>query len=171
MVMKANGARKIARHQASGRTLAPKKEIEMDRDAEWCDGLVAEATALLAAFNGSYVEPKPARVTQAELAAMIDHTILKPDATPDDVATICREAVAHEFASVCVNACHVPQCAELLAGEAPAVCSVVGFPLGATLTEAKAYEADLAIAEGATEIDMVINVGLLKSRDLRRRAR
>ncbi|NLX35289.1 MAG: deoxyribose-phosphate aldolase [Chloroflexi bacterium] len=120
------------------------------------------AEALVAAFERDYVEPAPVAVAGSALAAMIDHTILKPEATPADVAALCQEARMHGFASVCVNAVHVAQCARLLAGTTPAICSVVGFPLGATLTEAKAYEADLAIAEGATEIDMVISVGMLK---------
>ena len=135
----------------------------MDYDAVWMEQTIARAQALVDEFSASYVEPTAGGVPRAQLAAMIDHTILKPEATVGDVETICREAIANGFASVCVNSCHVPQCAALLAGEAPAVCAVVGFPLGAMLTEAKAYEADLAIAEGATEIDMVINVGLLKS--------
>ncbi len=124
--------------------------------------LVSKAEALVSAFQQTYREPQPAAIAGPALAAMIDHTILKPEATPADVAVLCQEAGAHGFASVCVNACHVAQCARLLAAAGPAVCAVVGFPLGATLTEAKAYEADLASAEGATEIDMVINVGMLK---------
>lgn len=135
----------------------------MDYDTVWIEQIVTRARVLTDKFAASYAEPTMAPVFRVQLAAMIDHTILKPEATVDDVEALCREAIAHQFASVCVNACHVPQCVELLADEAPAVCAVVGFPLGATLTEAKAYEADLAIAEGATEIDMVINVGMLKS--------
>lgn len=128
----------------------------------WRVELEARAEAIVAEQAVSYVEPAAVDLARAELAAMIDHTILKPDATPAEVEAICREAVEHGFASVCVNACHVARCSRLLENEAPAICTVVGFPLGATLTEAKACEADLAIAEGAEEVDMVLNVGLLK---------
>jgi deoxyribose-phosphate aldolase len=99
------------------------------------------------------------------LASMIDHTLLKPEATADQVAQLCYEARKHGFAAVCVNPTHVKLSAELLKGSAVAVCTVVGFPLGATPPEVKAYEAQLAIDQGATEIDMVINIGALKSKD------
>lgn len=99
------------------------------------------------------------------LAAMIDHTLLKPEATPDQIAQLCYEARKHGFAAVCVNPTHVELAAQLLKGSAVAVCTVVGFPLGATPPEVKAYEAQLAIDQGATEIDMVINIGALKSKD------
>ncbi len=99
------------------------------------------------------------------LAALIDHTLLKPDATPDQIAQLCYEARKHGFAAVCVNPTHVPLAAQLLKGASVAVCTVVGFPLGATPPEVKAYEAQVAIDQGATEIDMVVNIGALKSRD------
>ncbi len=99
------------------------------------------------------------------LASMIDHTLLKPEATPDQIAQLCYEARKHGFAAVCVNPTHVELSAQLLKGSAVAVCTVVGFPLGATPPEVKAYEAQLAIDHGATEIDMVINIGALKSKD------
>ncbi len=98
-----------------------------------------------------------------ELARMIDHTLLKPEATPEEVGRLCREAREHHFASVCVNPIFVPLAAQLLAGSDVAVCTVVGFPLGATSTAVKVCETELAIAKGATEIDMVIAVGLLKA--------
>jgi deoxyribose-phosphate aldolase len=101
----------------------------------------------------------------ANLAAFIDHTLLKPEATPDQIAQLCYEARKHGFAAVCVNPTHVPLCAQLLAGSNVAVCTVVGFPLGATPPEVKAFEAQKAMDDGATEIDMVINIGALKSRD------
>ncbi len=100
----------------------------------------------------------------ADMAAMIDHTLLKPDATEDQVRQLCAEARQFSFASVCVNPTWVPLCADLLHGAAPVVCTVVGFPLGATLPEVKAYETERAVMEGACEIDMVINIGALKSR-------
>ena len=102
-------------------------------------------------------------MNRQELARCIDHTLLKPEATPDAVAQVCREAVAYHFAAVCVNPVFVPLVAKELAGSDVAVCSVVGFPLGATSTASKVCETELAVAKGATEIDMVIPVGLLKA--------
>jgi deoxyribose-phosphate aldolase len=96
------------------------------------------------------------------IASWIDHTLLKPEATPQQVAQLCDEARRYAFASVCVNPVYVPLAHELLAGSPVMVCSVVGFPLGATLAEAKAEEARLAIMAGAQEVDMVLQVGLLK---------
>lgn len=100
------------------------------------------------------------------LAKMIDHTLLKPDATPDQIAQLCFEARKYQFASVCVNPTWVKLCAQLLAGSPVKVCTVIGFPLGATASEVKAFEAANAIDQGATEIDMVINIGALKAREL-----
>jgi len=105
------------------------------------------------------------RQVPAWMAQYIDHTLLKPDATPEQVATLCAEAREHHFASVCVNPCNVRQCAELLRGSSVLTCSVVGFPLGATVPEVKAYEAERVIWDGASEVDMVINVGALKGGD------
>jgi len=101
-----------------------------------------------------------------DVASMIDHTLLKPDATRTEIETLCREASDYSFASVCVNPTWVAACARLLRGSAVPVCSVVGFPLGATTADTKQYEARRAIFDGAREIDMVINVGALKSGDL-----
>jgi len=101
------------------------------------------------------------------VASMIDHTLLKPDATRKDIETLCREAAEYRFASVCVNPTWVALCASLLQGTGVKVCSVVGFPLGATTPDTKHYETRRAIFDGAREIDMVINVGALKSGDLR----
>ncbi|MBS1818896.1 MAG: deoxyribose-phosphate aldolase [Acidobacteria bacterium] len=98
---------------------------------------------------------------------MIDHTLLKPDATRAEIEKLCREAAQFTFATVCVNPAWVSTAARLLAGTRVGVCSVVGFPLGATTTDVKAYETRRAIYDGAREIDMVINVGALKSGDLR----
>ena len=99
------------------------------------------------------------------LAAMIDHTLLKPEATPADVKTVCEEALRFRFASVCVNPCYVPQCVAALRDSGVAVCTVVGFPLGAATTPVKTFETEQALKAGAREIDMVINIGLLKSGD------
>ncbi|HEY4238483.1 MAG TPA: deoxyribose-phosphate aldolase [Kofleriaceae bacterium] len=101
----------------------------------------------------------------ADLAKLIDHTLLKPEATRDEVTKLCAEAKQHRFASVCVNTTWVPLCKALLAGTDVMVCAVVGFPLGAMEPGAKAYEARNAVRQGAKEIDMVINIGALKSRD------
>ena len=102
------------------------------------------------------------------VAGMIDHTLLKPDATRQDIEALCREAAEYSFASVCVNPTWVALCARLLSSAASTVvCSVVGFPLGATTPDTKHYETRRAIFDGAREIDMVINVGALKSGDLR----
>jgi len=103
--------------------------------------------------------------TDGSLAKMIDHTVLKADASQEQIAQLCFEARKYEFASVCVNPSYVKLCAELLNGSGVDVCAVIGFPLGATSTDAKVFEAQQAIRDGATELDMVINVGALKSRD------
>lgn len=97
-----------------------------------------------------------------KLASMIDHTILKPEAGKEQVETICREAREYGFASVCVNSSYVPLCAELLRDTEVKVCTVIGFPLGAMSTAAKAAEARQAIFDGAEELDMVIHIGMLK---------
>lgn len=98
----------------------------------------------------------------SSIALLIDHTLLKPEATDADVRKLCAEARQYGFASVCVNPCWVPLVAEELAGSAVKVCTVVGFPLGANATEVKSFETGVAMAEGALEIDMVINVGALR---------
>ncbi len=101
------------------------------------------------------------------VASMIDHTLLKPDATRQNIEELCREAAQFKFATVCVNPAWVALAARLLRGSGVGVCSVVGFPLGATTADVKGYETRRAIFDGASEIDMVINVGALKSGDLR----
>jgi deoxyribose-phosphate aldolase len=100
------------------------------------------------------------------VAGMIDHTLLKPDATRQDIDRLCREAAEFHFATVCVNPGWVALAARLLRGSGVGVCSVVGFPLGATTADVKHYETRRAIFDGASEIDMVINIGALKSGDL-----
>jgi deoxyribose-phosphate aldolase len=101
------------------------------------------------------------------IASMIDHTLLRPDATRQQIETLCREASEFGFATVCVNPTWVSTCAKLLGGRGVGVCTVVGFPLGATTADVKGYETRRAMFDGASEIDMVINVGALKSGDLR----
>jgi deoxyribose-phosphate aldolase len=100
-----------------------------------------------------------------QLARYIDHTLLKPEASRDQILKLCREAVEHHFASVCVNPCWVRLCAEALRGSEVKVCTVIGFPLGATLSTVKAFEAEECIRQGAGEVDMVINIGALKTGD------
>ena len=99
------------------------------------------------------------------LASKIDHTMLKPEATRDMIVQYCAEAKQHGFFSVCVNSCHAELVTKELEGSSVKTCCVVGFPLGAMSTSAKAYEAARAVKAGATEIDMVINVGAVKDRD------
>ena len=112
--------------------------------------------------------PKQSEALNADdMAKAIDHTVLKPDAVRADIEKLSSEAVQHNFGAVCVNSCHVPRVTKLLAGSQVQVCSVVGFPLGAMDTKSKAFEAQTAVKAGATELDMVINVGALKSDDLK----
>ena len=101
-------------------------------------------------------------MTKNELAKYIDHTLLKPQATTAQILTLCAEAKAYGFASVCVNPCHIALAAQALAGTGIAPCCVIGFPLGASTLAAKAFEAQDAVSQGAKEIDMVINVGAAK---------
>ncbi len=107
------------------------------------------------------------RMSQAELAGYIDHTLLKPEAVEAQFEQLCIEAVKYKFKSVCVNSSWVPYVAKKLRGTGVIICSVIGFPLGGMDTRSKAFEARSAIASGATELDMVINVGALKSGNLK----
>ena len=103
--------------------------------------------------------------TARDWASLIDHTLLKPEATEEDIKKLCNEAIQFGFASVCVNPFWVKKAAEFLRGTDVPVCTVIGFPLGATLSDVKTYEARRAIFNGAREVDMVINIGALKSGD------
>ncbi len=100
---------------------------------------------------------------EAGFAGLIDHTLLKPDATREEIRKLCQEAARFGFASVCINPWNVPLAAELVRGTKVKVCTVIGFPLGATLSQVKIHEAEEAIKLGAQEVDMVINIGALKS--------
>jgi deoxyribose-phosphate aldolase len=104
--------------------------------------------------------------TAHDWASLIDHTLLKPDAAENDIRKLCTEAAEFGFASVCVNPVWVKKASEFLEGTKVPVCTVIGFPLGATLSDVKAYETRRAIFNGASEVDMVINVGALKSGDI-----
>ena len=114
---------------------------------------------------GSLARPQAKR-NATTLAGRIDHTLLKPDATQDAIEQVCDEAAEHGFASVCVNSRWVPLVSARLAGRAM-TCTVVGFPLGAMSAKAKAAETAIAVADGADEVDMVIDIGALRSGDLR----
>jgi len=119
--------------------------------------------------NRNVSPPWPGAISDTEesasFAPLIDHTLLKPDATDDQIDALCREALQYRFASVCVNSCHIARCRGALAGSDTIACGVVGFPLGATTSAVKAYETQGIIADGAREVDMVINLGKLKSGD------
>jgi deoxyribose-phosphate aldolase len=99
------------------------------------------------------------------IASYIDHTLLKPEGTPAQIEQLCGEALRYGFASVCVNSSYVPLAKKLLTGSWVKTCTVIGFPLGAMSSEGKFYETSIALADGAEELDMVINVGRLKSGD------
>ena len=98
-----------------------------------------------------------------QIAHYIDHTALTAEKTDADILKLCDEAIEHQFFSVCINSCHIPLAKQKLAGSNVKICTVVGFPLGANLSSVKAFETQEAIAAGANEIDMVINVGWIKS--------
>ena len=102
------------------------------------------------------------KITRKELAGMIDHSLLKPQSTREDLTKLCAEAVAYGFKAVCVNPVHVAEAAALLKGKSPLVCSVVGFPFGTHTPAAKAFETAEAVRLGAREVDMVMRVGALK---------
>jgi deoxyribose-phosphate aldolase len=126
--------------------------------ADEVDRVIGVGAERVTSILGS--QPQNGRV-----ARKIDHTLLKPDASQDQIAQLCYEARTYHFASVCVNPAHVRLAAQLLKESGVAVCTVIGFPLGATAPTVKAYETQQAIRDGASEIDMVINIGALKSSD------
>ncbi len=153
-----------------------RQRAEAAPNCEQCKFGCAEGMCVRTCFDraGSVVSAGAERLSSTigvipqdlRLAGMIDHTLLKPDATPDQIAQLCFEARKHGFASVCINPAWVKLCAQLLEGSPVKVCTVIGFPLGATAPEVKAFECQNALEHGATEIDMVINIGALKARDL-----
>ena len=151
----------------------PKKGEGLNLPDQVCPGCVQRCAQTCARNTKEIIAAGADRVSASErltridpaIAALIDHTILKPEATRDDVVKVCREARQYGFASVCVNPYWVPLVRAELAGSPVKVCTVVGFPLGATSTEAKVAETAAAVRAGAQEIDMVINVGALRSGD------
>lgn len=129
---------------------------------EKCPELVGQ----LVDGGAARIEAAPGvRNVAPDTAQRIDHTLLRADATPEEIAWLCAEARQYHFATVCVNPCNVRQCSDELRGTGVTVCSVVGFPFGATMPEVKAYETERVIWDGAREVDMVINLGALKSGD------
>ncbi len=143
----------------------------LESDGEICLGCehncvekCARKTRLVIDAGADRISAGPA-VGQVDgaVAGLIDHTLLKPEASRDDIRKLCQEAMRFGFASVCINPWYVPLAAERLRGSKVKVCTVAGFPLGATLPQVKIYEAEEAIKLGAQEVDMVINVGALKS--------
>jgi deoxyribose-phosphate aldolase len=162
----------LSRVPAAGRA-APKGGEGLNLQDEVCPGCVQRCVQTCARNTKDIIAAGADRVSASErltridpsIASLIDHTILKADATRDEVIKICREARQYSFASVCVNPYWVPLVRKELAGSPVKVCTVVGFPLGATSTEAKVAETAAALRSGAQEIDMVINVGALRSGD------
>jgi deoxyribose-phosphate aldolase len=142
-----------------------------DRDDEICPDCDLNCAEKCARKTRAVVDAGADRIScgptvvelDAGFASLIDHTLLKPEASRDEIRKLCQEAARFGFASVCINPWNVPLAAELLRGTHVKVCTVIGFPLGATLPRVKIYEAEEAIKLGAQEIDMVINVGALKS--------
>jgi deoxyribose-phosphate aldolase len=152
---------------------APKKGEGLNLPDQVCPGCVQRCAQTCSRNTKEIIAVGATRISASErltkidpgIAALIDHTILKPEATRTDIIKVCREARRYNFASVCVNSYWVPLVRKELAGSPVKVCTVVGFPLGAASTEAKAAEASTAVCAGAQEVDMVINVGALRSGD------
>ncbi|MEE8482466.1 MAG: deoxyribose-phosphate aldolase [Acidiferrobacterales bacterium] len=155
--------------------LAENDHRQAHPDAHHCSNECADGICVKTCFDrvGQVVSAGAERLSSSlggipvdlGVAHMIDHTLLKPDATPDQIAQLCFEARKYEFASVCINPGHVALSASLLQGTNVKVCTVIGFPLGASAPEVKVFETETALRDGATEIDRVINIGALKSKD------
>jgi deoxyribose-phosphate aldolase len=134
--------------------------------AQECGGRCAKEVDHLIAMGASRVSAlAPDASISHSIASLIDHTLLRPNALYEEIRKVCEEAKQFGFASVCINPALVPLASRFLAGSPVRVCTVVGFPLGATLPEVKAFEAEASILNGAQEIDMVMNIGALKSKD------
>jgi deoxyribose-phosphate aldolase len=157
--------------QSAPRTAQSKAAEGLNLPDQVCPGCVQRCAQTCARNTREIIAAGAARVSASEkltridtaIASLIDHTILKPEATRADVLKVCREARQYSFASVCINPYWVPLVRAELAGSPVKVCTVIGFPLGATSTESKAAEAAIAIRDGAQEVDMVVNVGALRS--------
>lgn len=149
--------------KSSAQAASGDDEICPDCDLN-CAEKCARKTRAVVAAGADRISCGPSVIElEAGFAGLIDHTLLKPEASRDDIRKLCREAVRFGFASVCINPWNVPLAAELVRGSAVKVCTVIGFPLGATLPRVKIQEAEEAIKLGAQEVDMVLNIGALKS--------
>lgn len=163
----------IARLGTTGVSVALKKGEGLNLPDQVCPGCVQRCPQTCARNTKEILAAGADRVSASErltkidpaIAALIDHTLLKPEATRADVLKLCREASQYKFASVCVNPYWVPLVRTELQGSPVKVCTVIGFPLGATSTEAKVAESTAALRAGAQELDMVINIGALRSGD------
>ena len=163
----------LARVPVAPRAVPAKGAEGLNLPDQVCPGCTQRCVQTCARNTKEIIAAGASRVSASEkltkidpsIAALIDHTILKADATRADILKVCREARQYNFASVCINPYWVPLVRAELAGSPVKVCTVVGFPLGATSTESKAAEAAIAVRDGAQEVDMVINVGALKSGD------
>ncbi len=153
--------------------MSDQETILQQTDGSYCLSEVADGIRVKTCFDaaGHILSAGAERLSSTigvipndlSLANKIDHTLLKPEATPDQIAQLCSEARKYGFASVCVNPAWIKLCSDLLRGSSVKVCSVVGFPLGATPTNVKVYETEQVLRDGAQEIDMVINIGALKA--------
>jgi deoxyribose-phosphate aldolase len=163
----------LARVPAPPRAVSARGAEGLNLPDQVCPGCTQRCAQTCARNTREIIAAGASRVSASEkltkidpaIAALIDHTILKADATRTDVIKVCREARQYGFASVCINPFWVPLVRAELAGAPVKVCTVIGFPLGATSTESKVAEAAIAVRDGAQEVDMVINVGALKSGD------
>lgn len=142
-----------------------KDQIKTDISEGWVVTTRLDSNGHVVAAGAGKMDGIAAPSGKPDLASYIDHTLLKPAATNEQIIQLCKEAKEFHFASVCVNPVHVSLCKALLLNTGVHVCSVVGFPLGANTTATKVFETHDAIQNGAQEIDMVINIGALKSRD------
>ncbi len=136
-----------------------KEIVEKLKEQNVINSVAVPVNADIATSSNSVLIP-------SDVAKYIDHTLLKPEATASEIDNLCSEAAENKFYSVCVNTTWVERCAKILRGTGVKVCAVVGFPLGAMSSRAKGFETRHAIEDGASEIDMVMNIGALKSRDL-----
>lgn len=141
------------------------REGRVDLSPEDIERITQRVKQLIQSPGAAAPTPAPAPIDPAQIAKMIDHTLLKPEASATDIQKLCDEALKHGFYSVCVNPSNVKQAAAILRGSPVKVCVVVGFPLGAQASQIKVLEARRAMREGAREVDMVINIGALKSKE------
>jgi len=165
---------RIVEQVLAGRTASAGAESKKDEDCSRCEGCghcVSERPEAVAKIANAGAGRLTSTIgvgknIDSNIAAMIDHTILKPNATASEIEQLCSEALEYGFCSVCINPTHIARCRSILAGSKVKVCTVIGFPLGANSTAVKAFEARNAEEMGAEEIDMVINIGALKDGEL-----